>query len=403
MMTCRCSECAPRFDDIRNIIFKHNYKAMYIGDFLGLKPFPLYEPHITQYTYTVIPFFLPEPEIVIGLTYSGEKRFDPCNLETLSNHIFDVTIAKIFHDRILSCGGIKQSQMLSPSERLRTFVLAGPMISFLHDNNIQCYSNTTYIPLSDQEVATVGIILGRLSKSHDVEVNEYKYSIDFFKRLRVYGEESLVPKKRVLRYPICRIYAGDIECRIVSMEVLIPDYLDKSLPSEGASGLYVLMRLRSNSPQNVLTRALEIFELGNSSLYKLFLTNHAILLSYALNYVTNNQQHIYITNEMYIRISNKLIQCIKKIMPYTIHITVNTFLEGLNSLEENNYILMDRNKNGFYWLSYRHSRNITYLKSKYPYELLKSFMQGSRISISYPNSSRNIIVQSLKKGCYIAI
>ena len=402
-MVCRCSDCAPRFSDIRGILFKQSFRAMYVGDFIGLHPFSLYQPHVTEFEYTVVPLLLPESETVIGLTYSGKKRFDPHDLGVLSRYVFDITVAKIYNDRILTCGSIKQLHALSDSERLHTFVLEGPMLSFFHDNNMMCYSNTTYIPLNDQESASIGLVLGRLSQSYDMDLNEFTYSINLSNRLRLPGSKNLIFKKRMLRYPICRIDTGGIRCRIAHVEISVPNSLDDLLPSEGASGLYVLLQFHSNTSKPILMNSLEIVDRGNPSLYKSFLANFSALLSYALNYIVNNKQSPYITMELYTKVSNMLIDHVNRIMPHTLRINTDTFLDGLHSLEKNNYVLMDRNKNGFYWLSYSHSqnKNIIELKNRGLYDLLSHISQ--KTTNTYLNSSRNMVVESLRKGCYIAI
>ncbi len=395
MSLCMCSSCVPRYDDIREIVFKSINHAIYIGDILNIQLYELYDPSITPFSYVVLPFLLLDSEIVLGISYTGEKRFNPRDKDSLIKYLYRVKISKMLGETILTCGSIEPYYQIESITKLKMIVLSSPSLSYLHDGNMLCYNNASYIPLSDRIVMSVGIVFGRMSQRRELSLNTIdENDLKLMKMLQLSLNKKF-PRIRDLRYPICRILNNTIDCKVRKNTVLIPEEIDRRIPAEGATGIYVLIQVRSDRFKPVVSNVIEIIDRNSKDdLSKTFILSHAALLSYTLNIVAGGNQSIFISNNIFSNILTQMLPQISRVMPHDYNINNKDFTSHLQAME---YVVLDRN--GFYWLDYKIMRSFkTTIKSPYMLNLFSELK-----SIDFEFTARKLIAKSLRKGCYIVI
>ena len=373
------------------ILLKHEGYAYPLHRILNMSCFDLYSNMTLPWNYIVMPFFLLFSEAIVGIAYSGHKKFNPYNLD---EHWYKIHIAKVFKDRILTCGSIsKERNPLGKNLDMTTLLcMFSSSISFLHDTSSLCRANTTYIPVNDLISLSVGVMIGRLSSGYSLSPQEHRIFLERLKEFHLIDFDPVCAEKRRLRYLICRFSDdGRLQCLVKSNEVMILGSVSKRIPREGATGVFIVLCWRSKDSLPIIVNVLECLEEEqNPKLHRLALASHALMLAYTL------VRKQYIPLHYFEYAMKGLMGYFKqRLVPPIADFSfdLNDLLKELESLG-----LVVRLNNCLYW--FKGPQFVSSLKM--PLDLKRMYLSKMTMYAGI-TTARDLIVQGIDKGCYLVV
>ena len=384
--------------------FKKCFLAYPVDHIVNIRPFDLW---LGAYKWRTIPFFVLGLETILGISYSGSKRFDPLNYKRCW---YQLCIAKFFQDRILTCGSIRPMHLPRSYDVLRLLIAFSSSMPLLCSPQGKLLDlNTTFIPSLQglYDSIWIGIVLGRVSKRIENAnllplINEIKAS-----HINVSYDIAYL---REMRYVACTLMNFNVVCKLNRTRVIVPIELDEEL-DVGSTGLFVIVKRRCKDAYPIISRIIEVIELSDldSMTYiPMSLLSSTLMLASML---TPNSSAI-LDLIPYDTIMTVYKQIFEYIYPRIIHPAIlgryscspsSLLLRALDVMKELGIVIISNKKGkNVYWLKGSHVQQLMKLlvDTKVLEHYLELYIKRTELRIL---TARDRIKEYIRKGYFIAI